>query len=190
MAVRVTAVLRLAARAAFAAMLVATPAGAQLPRASEYAVKAAFLFQFTRFVRWPEAAFPAPDAPFRLCVWGADPFGSELARIEGNRYGTHPIQVERPRRSDALRGCHLVYIGEEAPLAPGDTVRMLDRPGVLTVSSEPGFAEAGGALEFVIRENRVRMVINARAVREGGLSPSAKLLEVAERVVDGVGGGP
>jgi len=48
------------------------------PVAPEYQVKAAFLFQFSRFVQWPPDSFSSADARLVICVLGVNPFGSAL----------------------------------------------------------------------------------------------------------------
>src|SRR5207244_10853841 len=50
----------------------------------EYQVKAAFLFNFAKFVEWPPQAFPSASAPFSICVLGQNPFGRSLQEaVEG-----------------------------------------------------------------------------------------------------------
>src|SRR3954463_9295730 len=44
----------------------------------EYHLKAAFLYNFIRFVDWPSEAFKTPNDPFTICVLGHDPFGQAL----------------------------------------------------------------------------------------------------------------
>jgi hypothetical protein len=48
---------------------------------SEYQVKAAFLFNFTKFVEWPDGSFDAPQAPIVVGIIGDDPFGNDLERM-------------------------------------------------------------------------------------------------------------
>lgn len=163
-------------------LLVGAPDAAlpQARRVAEYEVKAAFLFQFTRFVQWPDTG----DAAFRICVWGSDPFGPALDAVAGARVGARAIVVDRPETTAALAGCQLIYVSADAPGGPEAALRALAGRAALSVASEPGFANAGGGIEFVIRDNRVRMIVNGGVIRGAGLRASAKLLEVAERVLD------
>ena len=73
--------------------LVLAPAAHASSAADEYALKAAFLYNFTRFVDWPPDAFPSGDGAFRICVFGTDPFGARLDALARRRVGTRPIEI-------------------------------------------------------------------------------------------------
>lgn len=77
----------------------------------EYAVKAAFLYNFTRFVEWPGAAFESDPEVFRICVFGSDPFGERLAAIQRRSVGHRAIEIERSRAATRLPSCHIAYLG-------------------------------------------------------------------------------
>ena len=53
---------------AAAILLAPAPAAAQRSDSSEAPVKAAFLYNFTKFVEWPDAAFAQPSSPFVVCA--------------------------------------------------------------------------------------------------------------------------
>ena len=75
-----------------AALAVGVPAHA----ASEYAVKAAYLYKFAAFVEWPKSSFSQPDSPLNVCIVGFDPFGAYLDRaIAGQRIGERPVVARR-----------------------------------------------------------------------------------------------
>src|SRR6185295_10763354 len=89
----------LLSRCALAAVLVlpAAPARAQTepppaPSPTEYEVKAAFLYNFARFVEWPAEARHDPGTPFVIAVLGHDPFGGVLDEtVAGKTVGGRPI---------------------------------------------------------------------------------------------------
>jgi hypothetical protein len=173
--------------AAFALAVAVTaqgvPATAPPPPAAEHELKAAFLFQFTRFVEWPEEAFASPDAPFVLCVIGPDPFGGALGALESRAYRSHRIVARNVRSASDARACHLAYFS----VPPGAETReilaaMRDVP-VLTVSSQERFAASGGMVGFVSADGRVRFAVNVDATRRARLRMSAKILEVAAQVI-------
>ena len=156
------------------------PAGADAGGVDEYALKAAFLYNFTRFVEWPDSAFETPDSPFRICVLGSDPFNARLDALGSRRVGQRPIAIERLRPPADLRRCQIAYFGEGAP----DTYRTdaLDgaAPLTLTVASERGFAREGGMMSLVTGRGRVQLHVNLQVIQASPLKFSAKLLEVAE----------
>lgn len=146
----------------------------------EYTLKAAFLFNFTRFVQWPETAFDSPDSPFRICVLGTDPFGARLDALTQRRVGERRIEIDRQREPAALRRCQITYVGDAVPaLISAEALNENGGP-TLTVSSDARFARDGGMVALVTVGGRVRLHVNLDALRESPLQVSAKLLEVAE----------
>lgn len=158
-------------------VLVVTPASlAVAAEPLEAAVKATFLYKFIAFVSWPQSAFAAPDSPFRICVEGADPFGVLLDRaVAGQTVGGRPIELWRRPRFNRGSGCHLLY-------GTGSMDGLRGEP-VLTVSDAdaPGGPAAGAVITFVLRDDRVRFVIDAAAAQDDGLAISSKLMSLAVR---------
>jgi hypothetical protein len=156
---------------------------AQAVRASEYQVKAVFLFNFAQFVDWPAEAFPASDTPLVICVLGNDPFGDALDQtVRDERLGSRPFQVRRYHSVDEIKTCHILFINR----LDGDRPEVIlaglkDRP-ILTVSDADGFARRGGMIRFVTDRNRIRLQLNLAATEAAHLTISSKLLRVAEIV--------
>jgi hypothetical protein len=155
----------------------------QSDQPSEYEVKAAFLFNFTKFVEWPESAFEDSHSAIVIGIIGEDPFGDSLTRIvAGQKAQGRAIAIVRYRRGDDLRHCHVLFISASERPSTARILAGLQDAGVLTVSDIDGFAEAGGIMQFVMRENRVRFVVNLGAATQSKLRVSAKLLALAQVV--------
>jgi hypothetical protein len=153
-------------------------AGAQ--DVSEYQVKAAFLYNFAKFVEWPGAAEPSPDGFFVIGILGKDPFGSTLDLLVKTKtvMGRH-IEVKRFTRVEDVHGCQMVFISaSEARKLPA-TIKALNGMSVLTVSEVPQFLEAGGMLNLILAGNRVAFEANPRAAEREGFRLSSKLLQLA-----------
>jgi hypothetical protein len=162
-------------------MLLAAPlANPATAPADEYAVKAAFLYNFTRFVEWPESAFAGDPGVFRLCVFGSDPFGERLAAIQRRTVGRRPIAVERPDAASRLPSCQIAYLGRGAGADVAAAATGSASSTTLTVSSDPTFVREGGMFALVTERGRVRLHANLDSVQRSSLQVSAKLLEVAE----------
>ena len=84
---------------AAAILLVSAPASAQRPDSSEGAIKAAFLYNFTKFVEWPGSAFPQPSAAFVVCAFADGAFRKELETILQNEQVRGRRSPSRRRRS-------------------------------------------------------------------------------------------
>jgi len=160
--------------------------GAQAQSPGEYQVKAAFLFNFAKFVEWPPDAFPRSDAPLQICVLGQDPFGVEFERsiVEKVVQG-HKIKVAHPDDVPQARACQILFIASSEKQRIRDILQGLQGASVLTVADTPSFIQSGGIINFVLDQERVRFEINLKAAELAHLKLSARLLTVAERVLPG-----
>src|SRR6478672_13263637 len=80
------------------------------PPASEYQVKAAYLFNFGQFVEWPAQAWSSPSAPFQICLVGKDPFGTTLDDVtRGEALGGHPLMVRHIASAGDVAGCQILF---------------------------------------------------------------------------------
>jgi hypothetical protein len=145
----------------------------------EYDIKAAFLYHFTQFVELPDAAFPAPDAPFVIGLVGKDPFGRSLQRIvAGEAVGRHPLTVNSVNDATAEFRCQILYF-----TADGKDLldlRRLRTAPVLTAGGSDSFFKTGGMIQFVIARRRVHLKVNLEEARAHSLEINAKLLRVAD----------
>ena len=158
-------------------------AGAQNAVSLEYDVKAAFLYNFTKFVEWPASAFPERGA-LRVCVLGDDPFGKSLQTVvEGEQVQGRPITLLRIDSLGDPRLCHILFLSRtETERFPAVLAAVRGAP-VLTVGEAPGILEKGAGVNFVLKEGKVRVEINQAAVEGTGLKMSSKLLRLATRVI-------
>lgn len=164
--------------------LVFGAAGGKGESMEEYRVKALFLYNFTQFVEWPQEAFKAPGDPLTICVLAPSPFerGELEQALSGKRFESHPLVSRLISDPSQSTGCHIVFIGATAARRARAFVAGPKQPGLLTVGENPGFAEGGGVVNFLIREGRVRLEINIGAAERERLRISAKLLKLAEIV--------
>jgi len=152
----------------------------------EYAVKAAFIRQFFKYVDWPEGTFQGPTDPIVVGVLGENPFGNALEQMtSGGGADARAYTVKYYRTLEAWEPCHVLFIC--ASEAEGID-KILDRTRnlpVLVVGDSPGLAEKGAIINFVIEDNKVRFEVNPQAARQAHLQISSKLLRLAKLV-----GGP
>ena len=164
---------------ATAILLASAPAAAQRPDTSETAVKAAFLYNFTKFVEWPDAAFAQPSTPFVVCAFADEAFRKELNGILANeQVRDRPITIA-PASLEDPRGCHLAYFANAEVERQVKMLEAVKRSPVLTVGEGRRFLEHGGLIAFMVENDRVRFAISRRAAVAAGLNISSKLLRVA-----------
>lgn len=162
-------------------------AAAPAQEAPEYDVKAAFLYNFTKFVEWPPAAFP--DSAFRVCVLGDDPFGKSLKNLTGQEVAGRKLQVLVFREHERIRteDCNVLFISRsERGRLPEILSGVQDSP-VLTVADTRGFLEDGGVINFTLEGSKVRFEISQEAADRAGIKISSKLMRLATRVKGGPG---
>jgi hypothetical protein len=161
------------------------PALGQADAATGYEVKAAFLFNFAKFIEWPPGAFAAPQSPFVICVLGQDPFGNILNdTLRGKTLGDRSFTVQRLKDKADIRHCQMVFVSslESAHLA--EIVESIRGAHVLLAGESTGFAASGGTIEFTLEDNHVHFTINTDAANRSGLKFSSKLLALAKIVHD------
>lgn len=149
---------------------------------TEYEVKAAYIYNFAKFVEWPSGKSQVAGAPLNVCVVGRDPFGSALDAIEGKVVGGRKIQLRRNPPQQVPGGCAILFISGSESEQVGRVVANLDNSNVLTIGDTEGFAEKGVMINFFMEEKRVRFEINPRAAGRAGLRISSNLLKLARIV--------
>lgn len=141
----------------------------------EYQVKAAYLYNFMRFVTWPVHALPR-NGKFNLCVVGADRFGRALETLAGELVEGRPITVHKLANVADSRGaqCQLLFA---AGADWGPSIE--SEAGLLTVGESLGFLERGGVINLVEVRGRIRFEVNQDAAKRAGLTLSSRLLRLA-----------
>ncbi len=145
-------------------------------------MKAVFLFNFTRFVDWPEIPARA-GSPLVIGVLGQDPFGTALdAVVKGEGVAGRRLVVKRIERVEDAVECDEIFVAASEEPRLGRILEVLDGKPVLTVSDIPGFAARGGMIGLVPSDGRVKIQINPGEAKAAGLRISSKLLRPAEIV--------
>jgi len=143
---------------------------------TEYEVKAAYLYQFGRFVRWPSNS----GSGFSICILGYDPFGSLLdSTVEGETVDGKRLSVRRISSAPQAADCRILFISSSEQRRLGSILAALAGQPVLTVSDLPDFCDHGGMIQFVVEGERVRFAVNRDAAERANLTFSSDLLRVA-----------
>jgi hypothetical protein len=152
------------------------------PSPSEYQLKAAFLFNFAKFVEWPPEAFADEKSPFIIGVLGDNPFGKELERtVEGKIVNGRYIQIREAGSLAEAKKCHILFVCNSENKRLQEVFEALRGASVLTVGDWTHFTESGGMISFVLENSKIRFQINDQAARAAGLKISSKLLNLALR---------
>jgi YfiR/HmsC-like len=147
---------------------------------SEYDVKAAYLFNFGKFMRLSGPSGAQRRASFEICLLGHDPMGHVLDDITANEsIDNRAVRVMRVSDAYAARECDVAFVSPDEGQGIQADLAALGKSDVLTVSDAPQFLKAGGMIQFVTQGNHVRFAVNLDAVGRTHLVLSSELLRVA-----------
>ncbi len=149
----------------------------------EYRLKAAFLYNFAKFVEWPPEAFDDEDSTLVLGVLGDDPFGAALQSLRGKTVRGRRLTIKRFDSLLDLSHCHILFITSSVQEQQQNALESLEGLNVLTVGEMQRFAQMGGIINVVIRKNKIRFEINLDAGKRAGLVISSQLLNLADSVL-------
>lgn len=166
---------------AIAAVLVlALPCGADEP-SQEYKVKAAFIFNFAKFIEWPREVFSSADAPFVIAVVGADPFNGALEQaVAGKKVGTRRVEIRHFDSVDKIGPCQILFVPTTDGESQARIIQKVENDHVLTIGESDDFDSSGGSLRFFTEDNKMRFEINTDATDQAKLKISSKLLKLAK----------
>lgn len=157
---------------------------ARAQTSQEALVKVGFLFNFARFVDWPQSAFQDANE-VGMCLVGADPFGKALDTLRGKVVAGRPIQVYRYKAGDSFKKCHVLFVSESEKRHLGEILASVRASPVLLVSEIENFLELGGMIQLVDLDNRIQFEVNLGVAQKSGLGFSSRLLKVAANVIGG-----
>lgn len=173
------------ALAALLSLAAATSTRAQASPPIEYQVKAAFLFNFAKFVEWPPGTLQSEKDPIILCVFGHDPFGSTLDEIvRGKTINNREVLARRIFELSELKSCQLVFLSNMEDKRLSEVLSSLKGTSALVVGEGEGFAGRGGGIQFFLEDKKLRFAVNVDAIQRAHLTVSSKLLALASIVHD------
>jgi hypothetical protein len=169
---------------AIASGLLAIPGlHAQHSKPTDFQVKAAYLYNFGRFIEWPANVTPAKAGSFNICVLGEDPFGPALdVTLDAETIGNQRVVARRISSPHESGDCRILFISSTEANRLNKIIESVDKTGVLTVSDAPQFSQHGGMIQFVQEGNRIRFEVNLSATQRAGLTLSSELLKVATAI--------
>ncbi len=145
---------------------------------TEYQVKAAYIYNFAKFVEWPAGGTGDVD----VCIIGDDPFGHDLSTIEGKKVINRKIVIREVASYRNAGGCDILFISSSEEEHLMQILKYLKRLPVLTIGESEGFAEMGVMINFYMNNRTVRFEINPKAAERAGLKISSNLLRIAKIV--------
>ncbi len=157
--------------------------GIQAQTIDEYQVKAAFLYNFAKFVEWPPQAFKNSTEPIGVCILGQDPFGQALEEVvKGKQIDGRALVVRNISGARQAGDCKILFVSSSERKHLASILTAVKATSVLTVGEMENFAAEGGVINLRPENGRIRMEINVQAAEQGRLRISSKLLSLAQIV--------
>jgi hypothetical protein len=154
--------------------------------AGEYEVKAAFLLNFARLVKWPADAFSDARSPLTVGLLSSAPSSEQLRKfLEGKSVGSRKVNTRWIESGEEVGEFHMVFVSASSGARAGEVADATRGGPVLLVGESDGFANDGDAINFFTDGNKIRFEINPKAAEAAGLRVSSRLLRVAKIVSDG-----
>jgi len=167
----------------------------------EYAIKAAFLYNLTKFVDWPDNKVADSNDSLVIGIIGKDSFGSAFEPIQDKRVKNKKLLIKRFERLSQLRShnepdqnklrqsvetwqrCHLLFVCASEKNEFTDILKSVAGHGVLTVGEIENFVDGGGIINFIPNKEKAVFEANLIAVKEARLRISSEVLRLAKRVI-------
>jgi len=148
----------------------------------EYEFKAAYVYNFIKFVDWPAQRLPASSTTINVCVVGKEAYRAAFDTINGKPVKGKTIIVSQYSGPQDVSRCHVFFVGDSETTRLSSLLEGSRTAGVLTVGDSSSFAREGGIIRFRNENNKIRFDINTHAAEESGLSISSQLLKLARIV--------
>ena len=168
-------------------LAVAVSAAAQ-NQLSEHQLKAAFVYNFAKFVEWPAGAFGNPADPLRFCVLGDDVLAQELEELARSKtIAGRPVMARRVKTLADTQHCHVLFVGAQEKSRVPELPASVRSATMLTIGESDGFVNWGGVINLLLDKDQLRFEVNLQAAEQARLKISSKLLALARAVHTGGG---
>jgi hypothetical protein len=145
------------------------------PRNRQAQMTAAYVFNFVKFIEWPE---PIASDALEVCFLGAEEVREALAvSTVAKQAGDRRMVVRAVQAQESLANCHVVYVDEQTG---GVSARR-----ALTIGESEGFTRSGGIIRLYTESNRLRFIVNVDNAKREGIQVSSNLLKLATQVEGG-----
>lgn len=148
-------------------------------------VKAAFVFNFIKFVEWPDTAFKTPAASLNVCVWGTNNDAAVMMALHRKTAKQRALKVIAVDDTQQLGQCHVLFLPQNSQDTFKTVLRAIADRKILSVSDINDFARNGGLIGLFKSDEKMRFAINVEATQRSGLRMSSQLLKFGKIVSGG-----
>lgn len=146
----------------------------------EYETKAKFIYNFAHYMEWKGET---GVKNVKICIIGRDPFGQKIDALEAMSDDKVKYSISRNVNSGNIKSCKMIFVSASAEERMREVVSLVSGNPTITISDIEGFAKRGGIVEFIIVNNRIRLIVNLKAAIQSGIKINPELLEIAQEVI-------
>ncbi|MCG8683939.1 MAG: YfiR family protein [Desulfobacterales bacterium] len=148
--------------------------------AEEYAVKAAFVFNFIKFTTWPENHFKDGEAQIRLCYRTNTKLEKHFKALNGKKIGTKIIRTNAFEANHCCKSCDILFIDRSFdPQFIRNLIDKTDNRSVLIIGETDNFISQGGIINFRSKNDKLQFEISPKTAKERNIKLSSRLLKLA-----------
>ena len=153
----------------------------QEPNSSNAKIKATFLYNFTKYIDWPDKY---KEGNFIIGVLGTTPFYNDLNTLLSTKtVGNQKFEIKSFSNVESISGnCHILFIPAENSSMLSEVLKKLKGKSTLIVTEKNGLARQGSAINFIIENNKQRFELNKNNIAKYNLKVSLTLESLAIKV--------
>jgi hypothetical protein len=147
---------------------------------SEYLIKAGYIYNFAKLVEW-RSPVSRKDQPIVIGVLGNDAFAAVLERVvDDKKIDERPFLVKRLKNREFKDcGCQILFVSASESARTDEIIQFQNAASVLTIAEGPDFTRRGGVIGLILKDNKVRFLVNVDAATQASLTISSRLLALA-----------
>ena len=149
----------------------------QSARAQKQKYHSMFIYNFTRYVKWPDAQ---SSGTFVIGVLGNSAIQKELETMATTkRVNGMSIEVKNFSTIEEIHNCHILYVSTSETDKMEQVVSSTQNQSILIVTDNPGMAEKGASINFVEVDGKIKFELNQQNIQTRGLKVASSLTSLA-----------
>ncbi|MES2138854.1 MAG: YfiR family protein [Bacteroidota bacterium] len=143
----------------------------------EYNLKAAFIYNFTRFIEWDTLS---NGTEFIIGVVNTSPITLAFEDIARTKtVNNKKIIIRHFYTAEEISDCNILFISGNSKISLGEILEKTKSKNTLTISEQEGYAKQGTAINFIVVNTKLKFEANTKAIKSAGLNASSQLLKLA-----------
>lgn len=143
-------------------------------------MRAVFIMSFAKGIEWPPAY---QKGNFVVGVVGNSPLYNELIKMAKiKKVANQSLEIKKYTAVDDIAKCHILYVSENKTKEIANVVSKVKPNSTLIITAEPGLAEKGSGINFIVKNYRTAYEINKKNVEKHKLKLRSNIEKLAFEV--------